>query len=114
ETGKCIDFTDQSLNSPTSWQWFFPGATPDTSTKQNPTNICYTVPGTYAVTLIVTNSGGSDTLNVSPMVTLGQAPPLPVITLSGDTLTSSQAYSYQWYFNGSQIAGATDSFYVAT
>jgi len=36
----CINFFDLSSNA-TSWQWFFPGATPSSSTDQNPTNICY-------------------------------------------------------------------------
>src|SRR5262249_32064148 len=52
---KCIDFYDHSTGNPTSWQWKFPGAMPDTSSQQNPSQICYGNPGTYAVTLIVTN-----------------------------------------------------------
>src|SRR4249920_2840442 len=51
----CIDFTDQSTNNPASWQWTFEGASPSTSTQQNPTNICYDDPGVYDVTLIATN-----------------------------------------------------------
>jgi len=114
ETGECIDFFDHSTGNPTSWQWIFTGAFPDTSTLQNPTNICYSSPGTYPVTLIVTNSNGSDTLAVTPLIIYGTAPAPPTITvISGDTLISSNAAHYQWYFNGSIIAGATDSFYVA-
>jgi hypothetical protein len=34
---------------------------------------------------------------------------------SGDTLIANQgAVSYQWYYNGSLITGATDYYYVAT
>src|SRR4030095_4332500 len=32
----CTNFTDQSNNNPTSWQWQFPGGTPASSTDQNP------------------------------------------------------------------------------
>jgi len=114
ETGECINFFDQSTGNPTSWHWIFTGAFPDTSTLQNPTNICYSNPGTYPVTLIVTNSNGSDTLAVTPLIIYGTAPAPPTITvIGGDTLISSNAAHYQWYFNGSIIAGATDSFYVA-
>jgi len=58
----CISFTDQSTQSPTSWSWTFTGGTPGTSTAQNPTNICYSTPGTYDVTLSATNTYGTGTL----------------------------------------------------
>src|SRR5205823_4748950 len=47
------------------------------------------------------------------MIIFGTAPAQPHITVVGDTLYSSHACGYQWYFNGSPIAGVTDSFYVA-
>jgi len=114
ETGMCIDFFDQSTCNPTSWQWSFPGGTPSNSTQQNPTGICYSNPGTYPVTLIVSNGTLTDTLAVTPLLIFGNAPVPPTITVtSGDTLYSSHGASYQWYLNGSPIVGATDSFYVA-
>ena len=58
--GDSVDFTDQSLNTPTAWGWTFEGGTPGTSTERNPT-ITYNTPGTYTVTLTVANSAGSDT-----------------------------------------------------
>jgi len=114
ESGMCINFSDQSTGNPTSWKWYFPGATPDSSSLQNPDSICYYNIGTYAVTLIVTNSGGTDTLTISPRVTLSNPPSPPSITvIGGDTLVSSYGYLYQWYLNGFPIGGATDSFYIA-
>ncbi|GAB4317619.1 MAG: hypothetical protein Kow00127_09460 [Bacteroidales bacterium] len=60
--GGSVDFTDLSKFTPTSWQWTFEGGTPAVSTEQNPAGIVYNEPGTYDVTLIVSNELGSDTL----------------------------------------------------
>ena len=58
--GSCVNFFDQSLNSPTSWLWEFPGSNSPFSISQNPSNICYSTPGCYSVSLTVFNSSGSD------------------------------------------------------
>jgi len=114
EVEQCISFTDLSTCNPTSWHWLFSGATPDTSDQQNPTNICYTNPGTYPVTLIVANLAGRDTLAVTPLIIFANLPLPPTINIiGGDTLISSHGSYYQWYLNGIPIGGATDSFYVA-
>src|SRR6185436_1113654 len=42
------------------------------------------------------------------------APAIPAITQSTDTLYSTAATTYQWYFNGQLIPGATSQYYVAT
>jgi Arylsulfotransferase (ASST)/Secretion system C-terminal sorting domain len=42
------------------------------------------------------------------------APAIPAVTLANDTLFADLATTYQWYFNGYQIAGATDPFYIPT
>ncbi|MCB0764964.1 MAG: PQQ-dependent sugar dehydrogenase [Flavobacteriales bacterium] len=36
----------------------------------------------------------------------------PIVTREGNTLTSSEAESYQWYFNGQMIPGATEASYT--
>jgi hypothetical protein len=112
--GTCIDFINLSSNA-TSYLWYFPGAVPDTSTAANPTQICYPTAGQYGVTLISTNGNCSDTITIPTAVTVF-APTLPQgIIQNGDSLISDTGFvSYQWYFNGSQIAGATDYYYVAT
>ena len=62
-----VQFTDQSLNSPTSWFWDFGDA--GTSTLQNPIHV-YANPGSYTVTLVVCNCVSCDTvtylINVVP------------------------------------------------
>lgn len=62
--GQNISFQDLSTNLPTTWEWIFPGANTINSTLQNPTNINYSNIGSYDVTLISTNSFGSDTLTL--------------------------------------------------
>jgi len=114
EGGACVNFFDSSSGNPTSWQWIFNHAVPDSSNRQNPDSICFYQPGTYPVTLITGNAYGYDTLTVPSMIILEQLPVAPVVTVvGGDTLICSYASHYQWFFNGSPIFGATDSFYVA-
>jgi len=111
--GTCVSFSNLSINS-TSYQWTFSGANPDTSTDASPQNICYPTPGNYDVQLIASNANGSDTLTMNNYITVYPSPPPQGITQIGDTLFANPgAVSYQWFFNGNAIAGATDYFYVA-
>jgi PKD repeat protein len=55
--GGSISFTDQSMGDPESWQWTFTGGNPSTSNQQNPSDIVYSEPGVYDVTLTVTKAG---------------------------------------------------------
>jgi PKD repeat protein len=61
QAGGNVRFTDLSSFLPTSWEWSFPGGTPATSNLQQPPNVVYSNPGTYSVTLKVTNANGTDT-----------------------------------------------------
>jgi len=54
-SGTTIDFTDFTRGDPVSWNWYFPGGTPNSSTEKNPTNILYATPGAYDVSLTTTN-----------------------------------------------------------
>jgi PKD repeat protein len=60
--GQLVNYTDLSVNSPTSWEWHFEGGNPATSSDKNPTNIQYDEVGAYDVTLIATNAFGTDTI----------------------------------------------------
>jgi hypothetical protein len=112
--GSCTDFTNLSTNG-LSFQWIFPGANPGVSTDVSPSNICYNSPGNYDVTLIATGVSSSDTLTLSNFVTVYPYPAPQGITQIGDTLFAiAGAVSYQWFFSGNLIAGATDYYYVAT
>ncbi|MDP2189313.1 MAG: M43 family zinc metalloprotease [Sphingobacteriaceae bacterium] len=61
-TGGLVSFTDLSTNQPSAWLWTFVGGTPATATTANPSNIRYDSSGVFKVTLITTNTAGSDTL----------------------------------------------------
>ena len=55
-----VVFTDTTTGRPTRWQWDFGDG--NTSTLQNPTHT-YSTLGTFVVTLIASNSQGSDTIS---------------------------------------------------
>jgi PKD repeat protein len=67
--GGSVQFTDLSLNDPTSWDWEFPGGDVTSSTLQNP-SIVYSTAGTYSVTLTVSNDEGSDTKTEIDFITV--------------------------------------------
>ena len=71
--GATVNFTDLSTNNPTSWSWTFPGGTPASSTVQNP-SVTYNTAGTYDVTLVASNSAGSDTKTKTGYITVNTAP----------------------------------------
>lgn len=64
-----VSFTDTSTENPTSWSWSFIGGTPSASLNQNP-SVVYSAAGTYAVTLTVTNAGGTDSETKSGYITV--------------------------------------------
>jgi PKD repeat protein len=112
--GTCIDFTNTSVNA-ISYLWYFPGATPGSSADIHPLNICYYTPGTYDVMLIASGLAGQDTLLLTNYMTVYPNPQAQGIIQSSDTLfANAGSFSYQWYLNGSMIAGATNYFYVAS
>ena len=76
--GSTVNFTDLSTQMPTVWQWSFPGGTPSSSTVQNPA-IVYSTPGTYNVSLTVTNSAGTDSEVKTGYITVTPTPTVIVL-----------------------------------
>ena len=74
-----VAFTDTTVGSPTSWVWSF-GDT-GTSTAQNP-SYTYNTTGTYTVSLIASNAGGSSSITKSNYITVNV-----VITGQPSTMT---------------------------
>ena len=68
-----IHFTDQSLNSPTSWEWDF-GDGSAKSNEQNPTHH-YLKSGTYTVKLTVSNQYDTDSLKKTGYIQV-EIPPI--------------------------------------
>ncbi|MEM6964665.1 MAG: PKD domain-containing protein, partial [Bacteroidota bacterium] len=83
-----VNFTDQSVGTVNSWLWEIPGATPVSSADQNPT-FTFDTPGTYDVTLTVTNTTGSYPLTQTAMIVVGDVP-----TAAFDVMQSGSVYSF--------------------
>ncbi|WP_321428976.1 PKD domain-containing protein [uncultured Methanolobus sp.] len=67
-----VSFTDTSERAE-SWSWDFDSDGVVDSTEQNPKHT-YVTPGTYTVTLTVSNTGGSDTVVIGDCITVLEAP----------------------------------------
>lgn len=89
-----------------SWQWEFPGATPSNSTEENP-KVVYDSPGTYDVTLTVSNDFGTDSQTITSLVEVGNECGLDSIPgrsvsfsgLNSDYLRSSNNSAYNFNEN---------------
>jgi hypothetical protein len=101
--GQNFTLTDLSVNNPNVWAWTLTGASPATSTLQNPT-LSYATPGVKTVTLVSTNGIGSSaaytkTLNViaGPTLAVTSATMCPGTSA---VLTASGTLSYTWNPSG--------------
>lgn len=111
-----VDFIDQSTNSPTSWLWYFGDGI--SSNLQNPSHT-YTTEGYFGVTLIVSNTYGTDTLVMPNYINVGSGgggngnpcPGVPTVTDSeGNVYNTVQIGNQCWMKEnlriGSTISGA--------
>jgi len=80
--GQSVQFTDQSTNTPKSWNWDFGDGS--TIKIQNPLHT-YSTAGTYTVSLTVENNSGSDTETKSNYINVN---PVVIATLTTNTVTS--------------------------
>ncbi len=91
--GNSVNFTNNGTHGGT-YAWSFPGgATPATSTTENPTNVSWPAAGTYTVTLTVTLGGCTATNTVNVTIY-----PRPTITI---TPTNPTCFGYT---NGQAVA----------
>ncbi len=105
-----VTFMDESINSPDSWSWDFGDEWQ--ANEQNPSHT-YTEPGTYTVTLEVTNADGSDITTKIDYISVDAAeiPVEPVAAFDADCVTGpaplqvtftdlseGKPDSWTWYF----------------
>lgn len=102
--GGQVTFTDLTIGNPNQWQWTFEGGTPGSSNQQNPV-ITYDTPGTYDVTLFVSDGSQTDQITKSNYITvLPAAPPVPGVP-SGEDMLCEDPANTQYTTSGS--SGAT-------
>jgi gliding motility-associated-like protein len=106
----CVNFQDLSTGTNIdTWQWDL-GFGGVTSSVQNPTTMCYGVPGVYTITLTVTDDVGSDSETFT-LTVIECIPPTAEFTLSDSviclgeciTLTDQSLEdptSWEWAFDG--------------
>lgn len=70
KSGEVVVFSDLSLGNAATWSWEFEGGTPDTSILSGP-SIVYSKPGTYAVTLRITNLEYQDEITRDAFISVG-------------------------------------------
>ncbi|MEI9810194.1 MAG: PKD domain-containing protein [Bacteroidota bacterium] len=93
-----VNFQDLSAGSPTSWNWDFGNG--NTSTIQNPI-ATYFVPGSYTITLTVTNTNGSNTLTRNQYITVYD---IPAVNFTADN--QSGCFPLRVNFTDISTAGA--------
>jgi PKD repeat protein len=81
--GCAINFTDLSSGVPSSWQWTFTGATPNSSNVKNPSSITYNTAGTYPVKLKCWNEFSQDSITKASYITVSSTL-LPLVDFTAD------------------------------
>lgn len=117
--GESVVFSDTSSAYPTSRNWVFNGGVPATSNKVSET-VVYNGLGTYTVELVVANAQGADTAKVLQYIEVIE--PAPVVDfyanktfvrvneeVSFTSIAFNNPTSYNWTFNGANIATSSDA-----
>ncbi len=109
--GVTVQLSDLSTNMPTGWQWVMTGGNPSSSNAQNPTVVynSSSVPHTYTVSLLASDSFGSTNIFISKTITINANPTISVSSATicatnSATLTASGASTFTW---SSGITGTT-------
>ncbi len=108
-----VNFTDLSVNTPSSWSWTFPGGSPATSNQQNPT-VIYNTPGIYDVILQVVNGAGSDVSTRINYIEVAGPPVVGFDVFVSDftalflNTSSADATDYLWDFGDGTSSFAVD------
>ncbi|HEY0030087.1 MAG TPA: M43 family zinc metalloprotease [Bacteroidia bacterium] len=97
--GDSVSFTDLSWNGdPTSWSWTFAGGTPSTSADSVPM-ITYNTPGTYEVTLVVSNGSGSVNATKTNYITVYPNVATYAASVYSESFEGSAVPNTDWHVN---------------
>jgi hypothetical protein len=118
--GDSVRFVGGGTNSPTGFNWTFPGGIPSTSTQQV-VWVHFPNTGTAVCSLYVSNSSGTSSL-VTKNITMN-AIPSATITVAGSTIfcqgdsllltaNTGTGYSYLWYLDGISTSLTGDSLFA--
>jgi PKD repeat protein len=101
-----VTFTNTTTHSPTLWTWYFPGGNPSTyitsTAPGNPPPIQYCDSGKYAVSCVVINGSGRDSVTINNFVRVDT---MPTIMFTGPTrvcdgisgsICATGGYHYRW------------------
>lgn len=98
-----VQFSDSSLNSPTSWNWDLGNGT--FSTQQNPI-ATYFNPGSYSVKLIATNASGVDSVRKVNFIIVND---VPTVSFSSNTTAGCYPLKVQFTDFSSPNSGTISS-----
>ncbi|WP_421918687.1 PKD domain-containing protein [Marinifilum sp.] len=111
-TGDSINYFDRSIGDRiSSYQWTFSGAETENSTEEHPESIKYINPGTFDVSLTVSNRAGSDTQTIAGAIVVKSVEAKftasatdinvgDVVQFNNSSTTGNSAVSYLWTFPG--------------
>lgn len=117
-TGASFTILDSSKNAPSSWQWKISGVNL-TSGDQNPSFVI-NQPGTYDVSLRISNATGADSITKTSVLVVEQAPATPSITSNRATnvlcsandsfaLNTTATGNLLWYKNNQSFGSSTSN-----
>lgn len=111
-----VQFSNESSANAVSFEWSFPGGNPSSSSDENPT-VTYDNPGSYTVTLTVTNTAGSNSATQTDYIIVNTVPTAGFSSsVNGNsasfTNSSSNATSYSWDFGDNMSSTETDPVHV--
>ncbi|MEW6468250.1 MAG: PKD domain-containing protein [Bacteroidota bacterium] len=125
-TGNSFSFTAGGNfmgNGTFAWN-FGPNATPQTSSAQNPTNVTFSAPGVYPITLTVSENGCTqtytDSVIVHPLPTASfnstpQAGCAPfMVQFTNSSLTGNMVTNYLWDFGDGSFSVAPNPIHTYT
>jgi PKD repeat protein len=117
-TGASFTILDSSKNVPSSWQWKISGVNL-TSGDQNPSFVI-NQPGTYDVSLRISNATGADSITKTSVLVVEQAPATPSITSNRATsvlcsandsfaLNTTATGNLLWYKNNQSFGSSASN-----